>query len=292
MEYYQNMNIANIAPEYYIPYIISTAIANMGAQDYLEPENFFAKRIKAIKEHSFELSNHLHPIGFSPIFKSDMYYVLDKEFPNEECPFRFTLYLKNNEETFEFQTIRFYIVDNICYIGAIQGNKNLEKSSYEKKIKRILYKANENINENHPLYQTNPGAVVALTAFISFLKHYGIDQITIAPYGIQRWNDKKILYHNLHDKLQNQEISEPTKLKVTSIIERTEGYFTKADVIRTQLSNALLRFNYHFYNDESQTKEKRPTIICYEISNGNNALLNEVYGLLQDLEHKKTNHQD
>lgn len=220
MEFYENFPFVKIDKEYYKQYLIACAFANMGIDDYLDPENYFQKRIEAIKNNPFELSDKQVPITFSSDFNSDMFYTLNKEKPNEECPFKYTLFLKSGDDEFEFQTIRFFINDDTAYIGAIQGNKPDEKNSFQKKIKRILYKANEGITPENGLYQTNPGAVVALTSFIGLLNSYGINKITILPYGIQRWNDKKILYHNLNEKINSSTYTEPQRIKVKKVIER------------------------------------------------------------------------
>lgn len=290
LAFYKDANVSSVPSDMFVAYIISTAIANMGAEDYLEPENYFLNRCKAIKQNKFDLNSDFQHAGYSDIFSADMCYVIEKEKPNEECPFKFTLYLKSNEDAYEFQTIRFYIIDDVCYIGAIQGNGKHNKTPFEKKVNRTLYKANEAIDENNSLYQTNPGAVVAITAFIAFLTNHNVEKVTIMHYGIQRWNDKKILYHNLDKKIKSPETSEKAKIKVQSIIERTEGYFSKADHIREQLNNALMRFNYHFYGQDEVQGSTKAIVQLYNPESGNNTLLNETFTLLSDLEHKKTNH--
>lgn len=292
LEFYQNFKFSSIDSNYYPAYLIATAIANMGKDDYLNPEAYFNKRTAAIKNNPFDLSNSPVPISYSEDFKSNMYYVLNKEKPNEEAPFRYTLFLNNGDDTFEFQTIRFYIFEGIAYIGAIQGNKPDERTSYQNKIKRILYRANEGITADNEFYQTNPGAVVTLTSFIALLNSYGINNITILPYGIQRWNDKKILYHNLSDKIDTAQ--EPQKLKIVKVIERTSSYFDKTPTIRKQLQNCLLRFYYHLNGSTLTEVNSEPQITCHQISNGNNQLLNNIYGnsYNQNLNHEKTNLND
>ena len=221
-----------------------------------------------------------------------MYYILNIEKPNEECPFKYTLILSNGVEQFEFQTIRFFVEGTTAYIGAIQGNKPEDKSSYQKKIKRILYKANEGLSSNDDLYQTNPGSVIALTSFIGVLNSYGINQITLLPYGIQRWNDKKILYHNLSDKITMPDLPDNYRIKVKQVIERTSSYFDKTPTIRTQLQNSLLRFHFHLNGSSLVINNETPIVTCEEISNGNNRLLNNIYGITSNLQNKKTNHID
>ncbi|MBE6148531.1 MAG: hypothetical protein E7167_03445 [Firmicutes bacterium] len=294
LTFYGDFKFSCIDPCYYTPYLIATAIANMGKDDYLNPEFYFQNRTEAIKNNPFSLSSVPVPVCNSAEFNSDLYYILDKEKPNEEAPFKYTLYATNEENSFEFQTIRFYILNDTAYIGAIQGNKPEEKTAYQKKIKRILYKANEGITPDNELYQTNPGAVVALTSFIALLNSFGINKITILPYGLQRWNDKKILYHNLSDKVINNSIDESRRLKVEKVIERTSSYFDKSPIIRTQLQNCLLRFYYHLTGSELSINKDEPLITCGQIANGNNTLLNNIYGAFsnQNLSIKKTNHED
>ena len=291
LDYYEDVHLASIDKDYYPAYIIAMAIANMGPNDYLNPELYFKQRILAIKENQFTLTSEKQPIGLSDEFNSDMYYVIDKEKTNEECPFKFTLFLESDDDFYEFQTIRFFINDETAYIGAIQGNKPDEQTNFQKKTKRTLYKANEGITPENKLYQTNPGSVVCLTAFIALLNSYGINKITILPYAIQRWNDKRILYHNLKDRLINNQ-AEPFKLKVTQVLERTSSYFDKTPIIRKQLQNSLLRFHYHLGGSSLAQDNELPLIICNQISNGNNTLLNNIYGQVYNSNNKKTNHYD
>jgi len=289
LDFYQDFQFASIDTSNYIPYIIATAIANMGKQDYLNPEIYFQKRIMAIKDNPFILSTELVPLGHNENFNCELSYIVNKEKPNEECPFSYTLVASNGEETFEFQTIRFYINDDTAYIGAIQGKKPTDKNQFQKKVQRIIYKANEGITEDNQLYATNPGSVITLTSFIALLNSYGINKITILPYGIQRLNDKKLLYHNLNNKLTNLENDNPIKLKVINVIERTSSYFDKQPIIRKQLILSLLRFNYHLSGNLLTEENEIPMISCNQIKNGNNNLLNNIYGQCYQSEHKKTN---
>ncbi|MBQ6841450.1 MAG: hypothetical protein IJO63_04985 [Bacilli bacterium] len=292
LAFYQDYDFSSIDKQYYPAYIIATALANMSQKDYLDPTTYFRLRTEAIKQNPFILSETKVPVAHSDDFKGDLYYTVNKEKPNEEAPFRYTLFVTDGTDTYEFQTIRFFIHDKTAYIGAIQGNKPDEKTKYQNKVKRVLYKANEGINSENELYQTNPGAVVALTSFIALLNSMGINKVAILPYGIQRWNDKKILFSNLSEKLQNNKIEEPYKIKVVRVIERTSSYFDKVPTIRNQLKNSLLRFHYHL-NGSSLTQDNEELLIeCGQITNGNNNLLNEIYGTFNNLSTKKANQLD
>ena len=275
--FYKDVHFTNIDPNYYIPYIISTAIANMSANDYLNPELYFKRRITAIKNNPFELASTKQDFGFSEDFNCNMQYIIDKEKPNEECPFKYTLFLEKDGDIYEFQTIRFCVVDDIAYIGAIQRCGLRGASAFEKKINRLLYKANENITPENELYNANPSAVVALTSFIALLNKQGIYKVSLSEYGLQRWNDKKILYHDLEKKLLTSQPSEQTRVKISQIISKTEDYFQKKEHIRKQLINTLLRFNYHFISTTLEYNGQSPIICSKNIEQANNSLLLNVY---------------
>lgn len=264
-------------------YLICLAIVNMSKEDYLNPTFYFKKMTNIMNCYPFELSNSLIPIGFSNELSADLFYSVNAEYPNEECPYRFILYAQNNEDTYEFQTIRFYIENDVAYIGAIQGPKAIEQTPFKKKLKRTLYKANENVGIDNPIYNANPGAVVALTSFIGLLNSLGIYDVKILPASVQRWNDKQILSQTLKSKLGNNISSDSVKLKITQVISRNDDYFKRYDIIRLQLINTLKRFSFHF-NDAEVHDEDPISIKCSSVQNGNNELLNEMYGLTNNIE--------
>jgi hypothetical protein len=84
LEFYQNYTFTKVDPTYYVPYLIATAIANMGTKDYLEPENYFYNKSQAIKDNKLDVSSNPISCGFSEDFNCEMYYVLDKDYSSDK----------------------------------------------------------------------------------------------------------------------------------------------------------------------------------------------------------------
>lgn len=143
-----------------------------------------------------------------------------------ETPYAFTAILKDHDDEYVLPTISYGISDNICYIYAIQNKQKEANTSYQKKIKRILYKLNSGIldletdeylnykngDDYYPenISDVSPSTLLSLSIFFDVLKKEGINKVnvvTLLPIRAEarvkafkkRYQYKKE-YSNLTDK--------------------------------------------------------------------------------------------
>lgn len=290
LDFYKN-NMPRIDEKYYLAYLLSLLFVQMSQKDYLNPIRYIKERTAAITEFPFELDTSYQEYGYNTDLKANVFIRIDKEDPNQEAPFKFMAFLQSDDGNYSLQTIRFYIYDETAVVGAIQHEKIREDNS--KSVKRNLYKANENVEPYSNLINSNPGSVVAMTIFVSYLDKKGYYSIRNAPSSLQRGFDKIIKAYYLQESLKNNEYPENRRLKVVQIIEQANGYATRELLIKANIKNALARISYHFdvidfideYDDEPAEIIIEGIVAC------NNKLLKGLYLQIRDNpeeEHKKS----
>lgn len=253
-------------------YIIACAIANMAPEDYLNPEGYFNK-LCYIHENN-PINNHSKDLGYNDTLKGELFYSIQNDFPNQECPFAFKLLLKTDLGLYEFPIIRFYIIDNTAFIGAIQNTKSSKDKTLNKKVRRKLYKVNEGLNQDNPLMEVDPSVVCSLSVFTKLLSNYNINNIKLLPYSLQRSNDKKIQIHYLNKMLENPQTDR--RNKIVEVIHKSTLYFERLPQIRSQLETSIQRLHYHFPNTIIFNDKYEPFISIYNLENCNNQLLTEL----------------
>ena len=253
-------------------YIIANALANMTEDDYLKPEEYF-KKLCYIRENN-PIGEDTYQEYYNDFLMGNIIIRVKEEKPNLECPYVMEMYYKNEENNFQFPLIRFYIENDTAYIGCIQNKKMDIDQSFQKKIRRKLYKVNNGINQNDIISQVDPAVVCAFTIFIAFLRNYGINKVIAIPYNKQRINDKKILLNNLGNI--NDTMNEKYRAKVVSVIENIYYYFERLPKLEVQFSSVMQRFINHFSYVTMDNNELDVT----NIGLSNNELLNSLYTMI------------
>lgn len=289
LEFYQE-KIKNIPEDKRTAYIEALVFVPMGQKDYLNPVEYLNKMVSVLSVCPIDLTDGYVEYGIIPSLQSEMSIKIDKETPNEEAPFKFMIKLDNESETYSLQTVRFYIHDDKVYIGAIQHEQKREVQE-RSKIKRRLFKANENADVNSEIIETNPGSVASLSVFFSYMNAKGYKEYHTLPTNVQRRIDKCILVYNLNNILEINKPPFERRHKVVETLERANGYFERSDTIRKQLRNAFARIAYHFdvvdfYEDEKESEDT--TIISEEVIGCNNRLLGELYTTISEEQKKLT----
>lgn len=145
-----------------------------------------------------------------------------------ETPYAFTPILKSHEDEYELPTISYGIDNDICYIYAIQNKQKEINSSYQKKIKRILYKLNggvldletdeyldyKNGDDYYPenISDVSPASILSLSIFLDVLKNAGINKvnvITLLPIRVEARTKafkKRYQYKKEYSKLTDKEL--------------------------------------------------------------------------------------
>ena len=253
-------------------YIIAAAIANMAKEDYLNPESYFNKLCYIHENNPIE--NQTQDLGYNEMLKGELSYSIQNEDLTQECPFSFKLLLNTDLGLYEFPVIRFYIIDNTAFIGAIQNTKSSKDKSLNKKIRRRLYKVNEGLEQESPLMEVDPAVVCSLSSFAKLLGEYNINNIKLLPYSLQRSNDKKIQAYYLTEMLEKPQTTQ--KNRIVEIIHNSTLYFERLPQIRSQLMTSIQRLHYHFPNTIIFNDKIEPFISIYNLENCNNQLLTEL----------------
>lgn len=107
------------------------------------------------------------------------------------------------------------ISEGVCFIYAVQRESKLKENSYTKKINRLLYKVNKDVEDDYELdniKDVSPSALVSLTLFIRILKENNINEIRVVDYLPIRYKAKECAIdykiNKLKDKLKDKEINE------------------------------------------------------------------------------------
>ena len=174
---------------------------------------------------------------------------------------------------YRFPIIRYYIVDDTTYIGAIQSTQSKVDEAINKRVRRKLYKVNANI-DNQNLLSVDPAVVCSLSMFLNYMSKYNINRVILLPYSLQRSNDKKLQLYHLKDIANDPE--SPYRARVCETIRKTSTYFERLPQIRSQLETSLLRVNYHYQKAAITIDNSQPGLLFGDLSECNNDLLSEL----------------
>ncbi len=285
-KYVNIMNTSSITKELsvdkedYIKYFIASAIANMASEDYDNPEIYFEKLCYVHTNNP--IPNEKRYYGFVNNLNSNLTIETKEEIPTQECPYVFIPKLYSNNGNYNLPIIRYYILDNTAYIGAIQNTKSSKDEIINNKIRRFLYKANAGVPKESDLLNVDPAVICSLSSFLPLMKSYDITNIELLPYSFQRSNDKKLKIYYLNKILENPQA--PFKARVTEVISQSELYFERLPKIRSQLETSIARINYHF--EGTELNEQKLNI--ENIQFANNDLLEDIY---QTILNKKQGYQ-
>ena len=125
-----------------------------------------------------------------------------------ETPYVMTFQVTDGISTYPLPKISYGIVNNTCYIYAVQDVKEKEDGDFYKTIRRKLYKLNKGIEKDedliayekgetdyYPEYNINDvtmSFVYALDIFIDMLKNKGITTIKVVTYLPLRYLSRDI----------------------------------------------------------------------------------------------------
>ncbi len=200
--------------------------SNATYEDFANPCLFVQKLINFYKNKLCSSEITVYNQNIDSLNNSDILIKDVKQDIRMETPYAFTPILKDKDDEYELPTISYGIEKKNCYIYAVQNKQKEINSSYQKKIKRILYKLNggvldletdeylayKNGDDYYPenISDVSPASLLSLSIFFDVLKQTGIDKIkvvTVLPIRAEartkafkkRYQYKK-KYSNLSDK--------------------------------------------------------------------------------------------
>lgn len=221
--------------------ILTLLWSNATVEDFNNPIEYVKRQTEFMK-NNLETQEDL---GYSETLQGNITVQIKKDRIMNETPYKLDVSVNSDDNLiYQFPSIKFGIHDNKLYIYAIQ-NKATEENQYGKKIKRQLYKVNENFNkdiDNYQIYDDGnladitPSFLIAANIAIFYLKKYNIDEIIIPSILIERWNAKKLALHSRAKKKENKE---------EFIKERLEKEDEIQNNITQKLIRTFLRLKYH-----------------------------------------------
>lgn len=204
-EFIMSSNLKNIDYVYYegnktyiIDFILSSVWNNVTDLDLQNPIEYLKNRINFFSdplyynESDCKIANNIEYLC-----NSDIVYSIKINNPVLETPYSFCPYIirdKNNKEVFDLPKIYYGISNNECYIYSVKNDKNRNSNSYSKKINRILYKVNKNVEDDYELdniKDVSPSALMSISIFIKLLKDNNITKINAVDYMPIRYKAKE-----------------------------------------------------------------------------------------------------
>ncbi len=254
-----------------IKYYLTLVWVNATYEDLRNPVRFIQKYIDFNNNPLFE-DEFTYASNFESLNDADIDVIIKREPANMETPYSFNaqinLFDNGKENNYYLPSICYGISGDICYIYSIQNSGMFASNpGFEKKIKRLLYKMNENVsshesedfkeykrlekqgnNMEDEFYPENisdvsVSAILALTVFMDSLNDMGIKNIKVVPFLPIRYKNRKSEYEKKYQLKLKQ-------LKVDEIKELKQNLEEKRLLIQSNLTNKFvrdfMRLKHHF----------------------------------------------
>ena len=267
-----------------IKYYLTLLWVNATYEDLRNPVRFIQKYIDFNNNPLFE-DEFTYASNIEFLNDADIDVIIKREPANMETPYSFNaqinLFDNGKENNYYLPSICYGISGDICYIYSIQNSGMFASNpEFEKKIKRLLYKMNENVsshesedfkeykrlekqgnNMEDEFYPENisdvsVSAILALTVFMDSLNDMGIKNIKVVPFLPIRYKNRKSEYEKKYQlklkqlkvdeikelkQLKVDEIKELKQLKVDEIKELKQNLEEKRLLIQSNLTNKFIR---------------------------------------------------
>lgn len=254
-----------------IKYYLTLLWVNATYEDLRNPVRFIQKYIDFNNNPLFE-DEFTYASNIEFLNDADIDVIIKREPANMETPYSFNaqinLFENGKENNYYLPSICYGISGDICYIYSIQNSGMFASNpEFEKKIKRLLYKMNENVsshesedfkeykrlekqgnNMEDEFYPENisdvsVSAILALTVFMDSLNDMGIKNIKVVPFLPIRYKNRKSEYEKKYQLKLKQ-------LKVDEIKELKQNLEEKRLLIQSNLTNKFIRdfmrLKHHF----------------------------------------------
>lgn len=245
-----------------IKYYLTLLWVNATYEDLRNPVRFIQKYIDFNNNPLFE-DEFTYASNIESLNDADIDVIIKREPANMETPYSFNaqinLFDNGKENNYYLPSICYGISGDICYIYSIQNSGMFASNpGFEKKIKRLLYKMNENVsshesedfkeykrlekqgnNMEDEFYPENisdvsVSAILALTVFMDSLNDMGIKNIKVVPFLPIRYKNKEDAYEKKYQLKLKQ-------LKVDEIKELKQNLEEKRLLIQSNLTNKFIR---------------------------------------------------
>lgn len=254
-----------------IKYYLTLVWVNATYEDLRNPVRFIQKYIDFNNNPLFE-DEFTYASNIESLNDADIDVIIKREPANMETPYSFNaqinLFDNGKENNYYLPSICYGISGDICYIYSVQNSGMFASNpGFEKKIKRLLYKMNENVSSHENEYfkeykrlekqgnnmedefypenisDVSVSAILALTVFMDSLNDMGIKNIKVVPFLPIRYKNRKSEYEKKYQLKLKQ-------LKVDEIKELKQNLEEKRLLIQSNLTNKFIRdfmrLKHHF----------------------------------------------
>lgn len=266
-EFIINSNFKNIDYVYYegnktyiIDFILSSVWNNVTNDNMQNPVEYLQDRINFIDNSLCSLDDNYTLIKNADVLQnSDISFSIEKNNLILETPYSFCPNIvrdKEINEIFPLPKVYFGISNNKCFIYSVKNDKCNTDNSYTKKINRILYKVNKNIDDDYELdniKDVSPSALISISMFLKVLKEKNISNVNIVDFMPIRYKAKKFALNKKLTKLQKtltKEELDNMKINIQKEQEKIQNNMTD------KLLRNFRRLEYHgFINITSYPKD-------------------------------------
>lgn len=254
-----------------IKYYLTLLWVNATYEDLRNPVRFIQKYIDFNNNPLFE-DEFTYASNIESLNDADIDVIIKREPANMETPYSFNaqinLFDNGKENNYYLPSICYGISGDICYIYSIQNSGMFASNpGFEKKIKRLLYKMNENVSSHENEYfkeykrlekqgnnmedefypenisDVSVSAILALTVFMDSLNDMNIKNIKVVPFLPIRYKNRKSEYEKKYQLKLKQ-------LRVDEIKELKQNLEEKRLLIQSNLTNKFIRdfmrLKHHF----------------------------------------------
>lgn len=205
--------------------LIAYLFVNATTDDFLNPCAMLETKIAFLQDQKISQINH--KINLENISNSYLNITSYLDSIYMETPYKLTLSITNDTDSYQLPSISYGISNNTCYIYSVLNPKQEINTPYQKRIKRLLYKINESVSEDN--LHVSPSAVLSLSIFLKILELNNIKKIKVIPYLPLRYLSRDLFAKD------------------------NEALIARNDFIQTNATNKLIdtffRLQYHGFID-------------------------------------------
>ncbi len=187
---------------------------------------------------------------------------IKKNQSNLEGPYRMDFDFTKDNITFKLPVVTFGIMDNICFIYAVQNKSRIKDTTLAKKLDRHFRKLNKGIDMDSDEAHVSTNALASFALFLSILKQSDIDTVIAPAFLPIRYDGRK----NAQLKHKKEE---------TTIEEIIENINREQENMTQKFINLFLRYEHHFENSVlsyDETTQDAVLNLDTEIEKGDNII--------------------
>lgn len=250
-------------------FLITYLFVNATTDDFLNPCAMLRNKIAFLQNQTLTNLNYSVPFNYLPNSYIQISDTLDSVYM--ETPHKIEISITNGTDTYHLPSISYGISNNTCYIYSVLNPKQAANTSYQKQIKRLLYKINESVSEEY--LNVSPSAVLSLSIFLRILKLHHIKNVKVITYLPLRYlsrdltaqERKEFIERNdfIQTNATNKLIDTFIRLQYHGIINITSYPYENDDSLHVTINMHLPDNNSFLSNINKKTLNKKDHQLVY-----------------------------